>query len=131
MLVGGKGVQVKRERATEMLHEMLDNLDAGSRPLDLVDEVYVFGSYARGALQPGDLDVAVIHRTDTEFTEHVVGALMYGRDPMAGMKRALKGSKRGFQFQFNQNDRPPKAPSRSCCGSGATPAPQQRHGYRG
>lgn len=108
MLVGGKGVQVKRERATEMLHKMLDNLDAGSRPLDLVDEVYVFGSYARGALQPGDLDVAVIHRTDTEFTEHVVGALMYGRDPMAGMKRALKGSKRGFQFQFNQNDRLPE-----------------------
>lgn len=99
---------MKRERATEMLHEMLDNLDAGSRPLDLVDEVYVFGSYARGALQPGDLDVAVVHRTDTEFTEHVVGALLYGRDPMAGMKRALKGSKRGFQFQFNQNDRLPE-----------------------
>ncbi|MER6952452.1 nucleotidyltransferase domain-containing protein [Streptomyces sp. NPDC000618] len=72
---------MKRERATEMLHEMLDNLDAGSRPLDLVDEVYVFGSYARGALQPGDLDVAVVHRTDTEFTEHVVGASCTGGIP--------------------------------------------------
>ncbi|MGI5457504.1 nucleotidyltransferase domain-containing protein [Streptomyces sp. CA-249302] len=99
---------MKRERATELLHEMLDRLEAGARPLDLVDEVYVFGSYARGALEPGDLDVAVVHHTDTEFTEDVVGAIIYGRDPMAGMKRALKGNRRGFQFQFNQNDRLPE-----------------------
>jgi hypothetical protein len=52
--------------------------------------------------------VVVVHRTDTEFNEHVVGALMHGLDPMAGMKRALKSSKRGFQFQFNQNDRLPE-----------------------
>ncbi|MFE7272420.1 nucleotidyltransferase domain-containing protein [Streptomyces sp. NPDC057623] len=99
---------MKRERATELLHEMLDRLEEGDRPLDLVDEVYVFGSYARGALEPGDLDVAVVHHTDTEFTEDVVGAIIYGRDPMAGMKRALKGNRRGFQFQFNQNDRLPE-----------------------
>lgn len=94
---------MKRERATELLREMLARLDAGERPLDLVDEVYVFGSYARGALEPGDLDVAVVHRTDREFAAGLVGALMSGRDPMAGMKRALKGNKRGIQFQFNQN----------------------------
>lgn len=99
---------MKRERATELLQEMLDRLDEGRRPLDLVDEVHVFGSYARGALEPGDLDVAVVHRTDTEFAEDVVSAMMYGRDPMAGMKRALKGNRRGVQFQFNQNDSLPK-----------------------
>jgi predicted nucleotidyltransferase len=99
---------VKRERATEILQEMLGRLDEGGRPLDLVDEVHVFGSYARGALEPGDLDVAVVHRTDTEFTEDVVSAMMYGRDPMAGMKRVLKGNRRGVQFQFNQNDNLPE-----------------------
>ncbi|MEH0550975.1 nucleotidyltransferase domain-containing protein [Streptomyces sp. B21-101] len=118
---------MKRERATEML----DNLDAGSRPLDLVDEVYVFGSYARGALQPGDLDVSVLHRTDTEFTEHVVGALTYGRDPMAGMKRASKAASAASSSSSTRTTASPKAPSRGCCRSGATPAPQQRHGYRG
>ncbi|PIB11966.1 MULTISPECIES: nucleotidyltransferase domain-containing protein [Streptomyces] len=99
---------MKRERATELLQEMLDRLDEAERPLDLVDEVHVFGSYARGALEPGDLDVAVVHRTDTEFTEDVVSAMMSGRDPMAGMKRALKGNRRGVQFQFNQNDNLPE-----------------------
>ncbi|MCC0094656.1 nucleotidyltransferase domain-containing protein [Streptomyces flavotricini] len=94
---------MRRERATGLLQEMLDRLDAQERPLDLVDEVYVFGSYARGALEPGDVDVAVAHRTDAAFTEELVGALMSGRDPMATMKRALKGTKRGLQFQFNQN----------------------------
>ncbi|MFD6912387.1 nucleotidyltransferase domain-containing protein [Streptomyces virginiae] len=94
---------MKRERASGLLRDMLDRLDAGERPLDLVDEVYVFGSYARGALDPGDLDVAVVHRTDREFAAELVGAMMSGRDPMAGMKRALRGNKRGFQFQFNQN----------------------------
>ncbi|MEV6949781.1 nucleotidyltransferase domain-containing protein [Streptomyces sp. NPDC051172] len=77
---------MKRERATELLHEMLDRLEEGARPLDLVDEVYIFGSYARGALEPGDLDVAVVHHTDTAFTEDVVGAIIYGRDPMADMR---------------------------------------------
>ncbi|WP_369395193.1 nucleotidyltransferase domain-containing protein [Streptomyces sp. CG1] len=52
---------------------MLDRLTGCStdwrchRPLDLVDEVHVFGSYARGALQPGDIDIAVVHRRDTGF----------------------------------------------------------------
>jgi hypothetical protein len=101
-------VHVKRERATELLQEMLDRPDEGRRPLDLVDEVHVFGSYARGALEPGDLDLAVVHRTDTEFTQEVVSAMMNGRDPMAGMKRALKGNRRGVQFQFNQNDSLPE-----------------------
>jgi hypothetical protein len=50
------------------------------------------------------VDVAVAHRTDAELTEEIVGAITYGRDPMASMKRALKGNRRGIQFQFNHND---------------------------
>ncbi|MGJ5751634.1 nucleotidyltransferase-like protein [Streptomyces puniciscabiei] len=114
---------MKRQRATELLQEMLGNLEQGRRPLDLVDEVYVFGSYARGALEPGDLDVSVVHRTDTDFAEDVVSALMYGRDPMADMKRALKGNRRGIQFQFNQNDQlPPGSEPQLLWKRGDTPA---------
>ncbi|WP_159043405.1 nucleotidyltransferase domain-containing protein [Streptomyces sp. NBRC 110028] len=48
---------MKRERATQLLTDMLGRLEASGWPLDLVDEVYVFGSYARGALEPADVDV--------------------------------------------------------------------------
>ncbi|MET8683648.1 hypothetical protein ABZV77_05475 [Streptomyces sp. NPDC004732] len=95
---------MKRERATSLLQEMLTRLDRSERPVDLIDAVHVFGSYARGAMEPADVDVAVTHHVDPDFSAEVVGDIMYGRDPMAPMKRALKGNKRGIQFQFNQND---------------------------
>ncbi|WP_262505884.1 hypothetical protein [Streptomyces sp. TRM68367] len=41
---------MKRERATTLVEDMLRRLDEGTDwPLTLVDEVYLFGSYARGA----------------------------------------------------------------------------------
>ncbi len=81
---------------------MLDRLEAGGWPLDLVDEVLVFGSYARGALKPADVDVVVEHRTDERLTSEFVNALSYGRDPSASMKRALKGTSRGLQLHFRE-----------------------------
>ncbi|MEN2424371.1 nucleotidyltransferase domain-containing protein [Streptomyces rimosus] len=72
---------MKRDRATSLLTDMLDRLEAGGWPLDLVDEVLVFGSYARGALKPADVDVVVEHRTDERLTSEFVNALSYGRDP--------------------------------------------------
>ncbi|MFE6633645.1 hypothetical protein ACFVFT_35535 [Streptomyces tendae] len=47
---------MKRARATSLLNDMLDRLEEGGWPLDLVDEILVFGSYARGALEPADVD---------------------------------------------------------------------------
>ncbi|WP_051831826.1 nucleotidyltransferase domain-containing protein [Streptomyces violens] len=82
--------------------DMLDRLEAGGWPLDLVDEVLVFGSYARGALNPADVDVVVEHRTDERLTSEFVNALSYGRDPSASMKRALKGTSRGLQIHFRE-----------------------------
>ncbi|MFJ4519213.1 nucleotidyltransferase domain-containing protein [Streptomyces sp. NPDC088816] len=93
---------MKRARATQLLTDMLDRLEAGSWPLNLVDEVYVFGSYARGALEPADVDVVVEHRTDDRLTAEFVHALSYGRDPSASMKRALKGRSHGLQLQLRQ-----------------------------
>ncbi|WP_406426572.1 nucleotidyltransferase domain-containing protein [Streptomyces sp. NBC_00147] len=52
---------MKGARATQLLHHMIDRLEQGGWPLNLVEEIYVFGSYARGALEPGDVDL--VHPT--------------------------------------------------------------------
>lgn len=93
---------MKRERATTLLNDMLDRLEAGDWPLDLVDEILVFGSYARGALNPSDVDMVVEHRRDDRLVSEFVHALSYGRDPSASMKRALKGNSRGLQIHFGE-----------------------------
>ncbi|MCK1815211.1 nucleotidyltransferase domain-containing protein [Streptomyces sp. XM4011] len=93
---------MKRERATTLLNDMLDRLEEGGWPLDLVDEILLFGSYARGALNPSDVDLVVEHRTDDRLTSEFLHALSYGRDPSASMKRALKGNSRGLQIHFRE-----------------------------
>ncbi|RPE47162.1 nucleotidyltransferase-like protein [Streptomyces sp. Ag109_O5-1] len=93
---------MKRERATTLLNDMLDRLEVGGWPLDLVDEILVFGSYARGALNPSDVDMVVEHRRDDRLVSEFVHALSYGRDPSASMKRALKGNSRGLQIHFGE-----------------------------
>ncbi|MGW6485392.1 nucleotidyltransferase domain-containing protein [Streptomyces sp. NPDC055059] len=59
-------------------------------------------SYARGALNPSDVDLAVEHRQDDRLVSEFVQALSYGRDPSALMKRALKGNGRGLQIHFGE-----------------------------
>lgn len=49
-----------RERFTEKLVRMIETIRSGKLSAQ-VRELYVFGSYARGALEPGDLDVVVVH----------------------------------------------------------------------
>jgi hypothetical protein len=93
---------VKRERATTLLNDMLDRLEEGGWPLDLVDEILVFGSYVRGALNPSDVDLVVEHRRDDRLTSEFLHSLSYGRDPSASMKRALKGNSRGLQIHFGE-----------------------------
>lgn len=93
---------MKRERATTLLNDMLDRLEAGGWPLDLVDEILVFGSYARGALNPSDVDLVVEHRRDDRLTSEFLHSLSYGGDPSASMKRALKGRSRGLQIHFGE-----------------------------
>ncbi|MGW4561627.1 nucleotidyltransferase domain-containing protein [Streptomyces sp. NPDC004561] len=77
---------MKRERATTLLNDMLDRLEEGGWPLDLVDEILVFGSYARGALTPSDVDLVVEHRRDDRLASEFLHALSYGRNPSASMK---------------------------------------------
>lgn len=48
------------KRAIQLVTDVLERLaTAIEHPLTLVDELYVFGSSARGALEPHDVDLAV------------------------------------------------------------------------
>ncbi|MFC1421547.1 nucleotidyltransferase domain-containing protein [Streptacidiphilus cavernicola] len=78
---------MKRERATALMAEMVDRLEGGAWPLGLVKEVYVFGSYARGALNPGDVDVVVQHGTDEKWLQESLHASVYGSDSHTSMKQ--------------------------------------------
>ena len=52
---------MKREKFTEKLVRMIETIEANALPAK-VKKLYVFGSYARGALEPGDLDLIVIYQ---------------------------------------------------------------------
>ncbi|MCC3777444.1 nucleotidyltransferase family protein [Streptomyces sp. UNOB3_S3] len=94
---------MKRERATRLLHDMIDRLEKGGWPLNLVEEIYLFGSYARGALEPSDVDLVVQH-TDPKWLSHSLDASINGRDSYIPMKQALRGRTRGLSFQFQERD---------------------------
>jgi hypothetical protein len=55
------GRRIPREKATAALTALLETVCAGGPHADCVTAVYVFGSYARGALTVGDVD------TDIEY----------------------------------------------------------------
>ena len=95
---------MKRERATQLLGDLIDRLEKGDWPASLVQEAYVFGSYVRGSLQPGDIDVVIQHTTDPTWRQQSLDAHINGRDPYTGMKQALRGRSRGFSFQFQERD---------------------------
>jgi len=99
---------VNRQRATHLAEQLLAGLDAGRDewPLSIVTEVYVFGSYARGATDPRDLDIEVeINRQDDRWLSHFGTSLAYGRDPFSIIRRALVGAARSYQFLFEARDR--------------------------
>lgn len=56
---------MKRERATKILTRILQTVDSlsGESP---IREVFVFGSYAEGALNPGDIDLVIVHDPVTD-----------------------------------------------------------------
>ncbi|MFI1648300.1 nucleotidyltransferase family protein [Streptomyces avidinii] len=92
---------MKRTRAVELVEAMLHRLDGPQEwPLHLVRQVWLFGSFARGATEPHDVDVAVRFDRDEWMNQAVVQAIFSGGNPYAPLRRALAGSSRGLQFQF-------------------------------
>ncbi|MER6421918.1 nucleotidyltransferase domain-containing protein [Streptomyces sp. NPDC001137] len=98
---------MKRERATALVTELLQRLDEDAGwPLELVDAVYLFGSYARGALDPHDVDIAVDFHRDEQMHARVVAYLVSSaRDPRIDLRQALIGRRRGIQFQWEASER--------------------------
>ena len=90
-----------------LVEHILRALDEGKseQPLNLVTGLYVFGSFARGALEPHDVDPDIEFDPDLQWGAHFAHCLAYGRDPHGPMKRALTGGKRGYELQFNFRDR--------------------------
>lgn len=97
---------MKRARATVLVEQMLQRLEEDqSWPLCLVQQVWLFGSYSRGAAEPHDVDVALHFERDERMTQTVVAAIMGGGHPYAPLRRALAGTSRGLQFLYEDRER--------------------------
>jgi hypothetical protein len=72
---------MRRQRAVALVEQFLRELDAAQDewPVRVVTEVYVFGSFARGAIEPGDVDIDVEYDTSVkQFAVNVVYAASRG-----------------------------------------------------
>jgi hypothetical protein len=87
---------VPREKAARKLEDVLRRLDAGSPELARVREVWVFGSYARGAPAVGDVDLYVRIDEPRSLEEVGLGLVFGGERPFAAGKRALGCSGRSL-----------------------------------
>ena len=65
----------------------------------------MFGSFARGALEPHAVDIDVEHAVDKRWAEHFAACVAYGRNPNSVLKRPLTAGHRGCEFQFNYRGR--------------------------
>jgi hypothetical protein len=95
---------VRRSEATRRLEQLLANAAGGGRYVRRIREIWVFGSYARGAGEVGDIDLDVEYANDRELSMEAVRALSHGRDPHAGFNRELRGTQRIFQLHYGQRD---------------------------
>ena len=94
---------MKRSRAEQLLTDLLTRASTDQQwPISMVDEIHVFGSFARGALEPHDVDVVVEFTRDERYVAQFVQDLSHGRNPFAPLRRALAGGSRGLQFQFQE-----------------------------
>lgn len=103
--------QIAWARATRKLEDVLQRVACGAPALEDIREIWVFGSYARGAAEVGDIDLLV--RLDTTRERGQVALdLFYARsNPFAPMVKALGCSGRSFvsvqpQVVFEAEDEP-------------------------
>jgi Nucleotidyltransferase domain len=71
--------------------------------LPRVREVWLFGSYARGALEVGDVDVAVeLDQTKDEAGRWFATLMAGGFDHLGALRRELRGNQRAIEIHFNE-----------------------------
>lgn len=80
-----------RDKFTAKLVRILESIESGKLPMD-VRELYVFGSYSRGAVEPGDLDLIIVHgRGRQEIDRRVDEALQKSHPDIFARMRAAAG----------------------------------------
>lgn len=97
---------MKRQKATELVGQMLARAVAGEWPANLVTEIKVFGSYMRGALEPADVDVAYKFNGvgDSRWERHFQDTFFAGKDTMAAVRKSLRGTSRGISLTLLDGD---------------------------
>ena len=94
---------MKRSDATKRLEELLANVAAGGRHATMVDEIWLFGSYARGSLTPGDVDLEVVITPDEKYSRDEVRAFSGYRHPGYDLLYELRGRRRGYEIGINSS----------------------------
>lgn len=84
--------RIPRERATAHVVELLERICAGEGAAKCVTAVYAFGSWSRGALEVGDvdLDIEYDHSRDPGTAQQMLDLLVAGRDWNSPLRKALK-----------------------------------------
>lgn len=97
---------MKRQKATELVQQMLHRAVAGEWPANLVTEIRVFGSYMRGALEPADVDIAYKFdwADDARWLRHFNDTFFAGKDTMAAARKSLRGTSRGISLTILNGD---------------------------
>jgi hypothetical protein len=97
---------VKRAEAARRIDALLERVvRADGRYLARVREVWVFGSFARGALEVGDVDLAVeFDQTKDEAGRWFATLMAGGFDHLGALRRELRGSQRALEIHFNELD---------------------------
>jgi Nucleotidyltransferase domain len=95
---------VKRSEATKRVEGLLARVVGGKGSyLPRVREVWIFGSYARGALDVGDVDLAVeFDQTKDEAGMWFAILMAGGFDHLGTLKRELRGNQRALEIHFNE-----------------------------
>jgi hypothetical protein len=97
---------VKRTEATRRIERLLELVAGGDgRYVPRVREVWIFGSYARGAVEVGDVDLAIeFDQTKDEAGRWFATALAGGFDHLAALRRELRGNQRVLELHLNGLD---------------------------
>jgi len=106
-----------RDKFTTKLVRIVESIESGKLPMD-VRELYVFGSYSRGAIQPGDLDLIIVHGPGRQKIDEQVDKALQKSHPnileqvrvAAGSCRVQISPRRDFQdaVRADQRTREPR-----------------------
>jgi hypothetical protein len=95
---------VKRSEARKRVEALLARVVGGTGSyLPRVRELWIFGSYARGALEVGDVDLAVeFDQTKDEAGMWFATLMAGGFDHLGALRRELRGNQRALELHFNE-----------------------------